>query len=40
MEKRQLLGMTREELERFVVDELGESKFRVKQISEWLARGA
>ena len=40
MDKIQLLGMTAEELERFVVDELGESKFRAKQISEWLNRGA
>ena len=40
MDKIQLLGMTAEELERFVVDELGESKFRAKQISEWLSRGA
>ena len=40
MDRIQLLGMTAEELERFVVDELGESKFRAKQISEWLSRGA
>ena len=40
MDKIQLLGMTAEELERFVVEELGESKFRAKQISEWLSRGA
>ena len=40
MEKRQLLDMTREELEAFVVGELGESKFRVRQICEWLVRGA
>ena len=40
MDKKQLLGMTYSELEQFVVGELGESKFRAKQISEWLARGA
>lgn len=40
MDKKQLLGMTYAELEQFVVGELGESKFRAKQISEWLARGA
>ena len=40
MDKIQLLGMTAEELERFVVDGLGESKFRAKQIAEWLNRGA
>lgn len=39
MNKKQLLGMTYPELEQFVVGELGESKFRAKQISEWLARG-
>ena len=36
----QLLGMTGGELERFVVDELHESKFRAGQIAQWLARGA
>ena len=40
MDKKQLLGMNYSELEQFVVGELGESKFRAKQISEWLARGA
>jgi len=40
MDKKQLLGMTYSELEQFVTGELGESKFRTKQISEWLARGA
>lgn len=40
VEKIQLLGLNYEELERFVLEELGESKFRAKQISEWLARGA
>lgn len=40
MDKRQLLGMTQEELEAFVVGELGESKFRVRQIAGWLIRGA
>ena len=40
MDKIQLLSMTQDELLSFVTDELGESKFRAKQISEWLARGA
>ncbi|MCQ2437096.1 MAG: 23S rRNA (adenine(2503)-C(2))-methyltransferase RlmN [Clostridia bacterium] len=40
MEKRVLLGMTTEELTEFVVNELGESKFRVGQIAQWLNRGA
>ena len=40
MEKRQLLSMTCEELESFVTGELGESRFRARQISEWLVRGA
>ena len=39
MEKRQLLGMNASELERFVVDELGEGRFRAKQIGQWLTRG-
>ena len=39
MEKIQLLGLNREELERFVVEELGESKFRAQQIAQWLTRG-
>ena len=39
MEKVQLLGMTQEELLQFVTEDLGESKFRAKQISEWLNRG-
>ena len=39
MDKIQLLGLNREELERFVVDELGESKFRAQQIAQWLTRG-
>ena len=32
--------MTGEELERFVVDGLGESRFRAGQIAQWLNRGA
>ena len=36
----QLLGMDGAALERLVVDELGESRFRAKQIAQWLARGA
>ena len=39
MDKIQLLSMTQDELLSFVTNELGESKFRAKQISEWLARG-
>ncbi len=40
MDKLQLLGMTPEALERFVVEDLGESKFRAGQIGQWLNRGA
>ena len=40
MDKIQLLGLTGEELTRFVVEDLGESKFRAGQIAQWLARGA
>ena len=40
MDKIQLLSMTQDEMLSFVTNELGESKFRAKQISEWLARGA
>ena len=40
MGKIQLLSMTQDELLSFVTNELGESKFRAKQISKWLARGA
>ena len=39
-EKIQLLGMTGEELERFVLEDLRESRFRAKQIRQWLDRGA
>ena len=39
-EKIQLLGLDRAELEAFLVGELGESRFRVKQVREWLAKGA
>ena len=39
MDKLQLLGLTGDELERFVVEELGESRFRAGQIAGWLARG-
>lgn len=40
MDKIQLLGLTGAELERFVTDDLNESRFRAKQIAQWLARGA
>ena len=40
MDKVQLLSLNQEELLKFVTEELGESKFRAKQISEWLTRGA
>ena len=40
MDRIQLLGMTGEELERFVVEDLGESRFRAAQIGQWLNRGA
>ncbi len=40
MEKIQLLGLTGEELERFVVGDLKQSRFRAGQIAGWLARGA
>ncbi|MBQ8111316.1 MAG: 23S rRNA (adenine(2503)-C(2))-methyltransferase RlmN [Clostridia bacterium] len=40
MEKIQLLGMTGEELERFVTQDLKESRFRAGQIAGWLNRGA
>ena len=39
MEKVQLLGLDGGELLSFVTDELGESKFRARQIREWLNRG-
>ena len=34
------MGLTGEELERFVTDELKQSRFRAGQIAGWLARGA
>ena len=40
MDKVQLLSLNGQELEKFVTGELGESKFRAKQIAEWLVRGA
>ena len=40
MEKVQLLGLTGAELQDFVLDELHESKFRAKQLRQWLNRGA
>ena len=40
MDRIQLLGMTGEELLAFVLNDLGESRFRAKQIREWLNRGA
>jgi len=36
----QLLGLTGDELERFVVEDLKQSRFRAGQIAGWLARGA
>ena len=39
MDRVELLGMTQEELNAFVVGELGESRFRTAQIAEWLRRG-
>ena len=40
MEKIQLLGLTNDELLAFVLNDLHESKFRARQIREWLNRGA
>ena len=40
MDKIQLLGLTGDELERFVVDDLKQSRFRAGQIAGWLVRGA
>ncbi|MBQ3574334.1 MAG: 23S rRNA (adenine(2503)-C(2))-methyltransferase RlmN [Clostridia bacterium] len=40
MQKIELLSMNQQELMDFVVNDLGESKFRAKQIREWLNRGA
>ena len=40
MEKVQLLGMTAEEREAFVLETLGEKKFRAQQIGQWLKAGA
>lgn len=39
MEKIQLLSLSYEELEQFVLQDLSESKFRTKQIADWLVRG-
>lgn len=39
MEKIQLLSLNYEELEQFVLQDLSESKFRTKQIADWLVRG-
>ena len=39
-DKIELLSLNAEELLRFVTEDLGESKFRAKQIAEWLKRGA
>ena len=39
-DKIELLSLNTEELLRFVTEDLGESKFRAKQIAEWLKRGA
>jgi len=40
MQKIELLSMDQQELLSFVLNDLGESKFRAKQIREWLNRGA
>jgi 23S rRNA (adenine2503-C2)-methyltransferase len=40
VDKIQLLGLTGDELERFVVDDLKQSRFRAGQIAGWLMRGA
>ena len=40
MDRIQLLGLTGEELERFVVGDLKQSRFRAGQIAGWLVRGA
>ena len=40
MEKVALMDLSYEELCAFVVEELGESKFRADQIGQWLYRGA
>ena len=40
LDKIELLSLTGEELLSFVLNDLGESKFRAKQIAQWLARGA
>jgi len=39
-EKIELLSLNKEELTSFVLNDLGESKFRVGQIAQWIARGA
>ena len=40
MDKIQLLGLDGAELERFVTQDMKESRFRAAQIAQWLARGA
>ena len=40
MDKLQLLGLDGAALERFVTEEMGESKFRAGQIAAWLTKGA
>ena len=40
MDRIQLLGLTGDELERFVTEDLKQSRFRAGQIGGWLARGA
>ena len=40
LDKIELLSLTTEELLNFVLNDLGESKFRAKQIAQWLPRGA
>lgn len=39
-DKIELLSLTGEELLNFVLNDLGESKFRAKQIAQWISRGA
>ncbi len=40
IEKIELLSLNADELMNFVLNDLGESKFRAKQIAEWLKKGA
>ena len=40
MDRIQLLGLAGDELERFVVGDMKQSRFRAGQIAGWLTRGA